>query len=610
MFIRAVEHKNKKNRRKYLTYKLVDSVRTERGPRQTTILNLGTDFSLPKEDWKQLANCIEEIVTGQHNIIEYPKKIKSLAERYAPRIIRRQACVIEPEKPGSPADYATVDLNSLSNQSARTAGAEHVVYETIKVLGIDKKLVDIGLKSADMAAVLGVICGRMIAPGSERSTHYWLQKTSGLGELIGFDFSLITLDRLYKASDHLLKHKEDIEEHLTAAETCLFGLEERIVLYDLTNTFFEGTGKYNPKAQFGRSKEKRNDCRLVTLGLVLDIYGFPKRSKIFEGNVSEPATLEMMIKGLSGGNDPRESLIRPTIVMDAGIASEDNVKWLKGKDLRYIVVSRKKTKQIPGDVNMIPVKEDDKTGAVLVQAGFAHDNETDDMELYCYSIDKEKKEESIKSKFQERFEAELAKADKALSQKGGTKSYDKVIEKIGRLKEKFKRVSHVYNITIQKDDNSHKATKVSWERKKDKKASGVYCLRTDRKDLDEKKIWDTYTMLTDIEDAFRCMKSELGLRPNYHHIERRCDGHIFITLIAYHIMQTIRVKLREKGVHFCWKTVCTQLSSHVRISTTLKREDGKVVHIRKSSRAESDHKWIYDALGVPHQVGKTLKTTM
>ena len=114
-------------------------------------------------------------------------------------------------------------------------------------------------------------------------------------------------------------------------------------------------------------------------------------------------------------------------------------------------------------------------------------------------------------------------------------------------------------------------------------------------------------MLTDIEDAFRCMKSELGLRPNYHHIERRSDGHIFITLLAYHIMQTIRTKLREKGIHFCWETVRVRLSSHMRVSTTLKREDGKVVHIRKSSRAESNHKEIYDALDLPQQLGKTLK---
>lgn len=606
MFIRAVEHKDKKNSRKYRTYKLVDSVRTERGPRQTTILNLGADFNLPKEHWKELANCIEEIVTEQQTIFAYPKKIRILAEQYARRIIRKQASVVHEEKP-SPPDYARVDLNSINNESPRTVGAEHVVYETIKLLEIDKKLLELGLKPADRAAVIGVLCGRMIVPGSERSTHYWLQHISALGELIDFDFSLVTLDRLYKASDHLLKHKEKIEAHLRNVEIDLFGLEERIILYDLTNTFFEGTGKYNPKARYGRSKEKRSDCLLVTLGLVLDRQGFPKRSRIFEGNVSEPGTLETMIKDLSDGGNPQESLLRPTIVMDAGIASENNVQWLRNHNYRYIVVSRKKKVEIPAEVKMVPVKQDEKTKAVLVQAGLVSNKETDDMELYCHSVDKEKKEESIKNKFQERFEAALLKADKALHQKNGTKRYDKVIDKIGRLKEKFKRISHRYSITVEKDSDAGKATRITWIRKEEKKASGVYCLRTNQKDLNEKEIWDIYTMLTDIEDAFRCMKSELGLRPNYHQIERRSDGHLFITLVAYHIMQTIRIKLREKGIHFCWKTIRVQLSSHMRVSTTVKREDGRVIHIRKSSRPEPHHKEIYDALGFPHQVGKTLK---
>ena len=606
MFIRAVEHKNKKNHRKYRTYKLVDSVRTERGPRQTTVLNLGSDFKLPKKHWKQLANCIEEIVTEQQNIFEYPKKIRILADQYARRIIRKQSVVIVPEKKRSP-DYATVDLNSINSESPRTAGAEYVVYETIKLLEIDKKLVDLGLKSADIAAMIGVLCGRMIVPGSERSTHYWLQNLSALGELIDFDFSLVTLDRFYKASDHLLKHKEKIEDHLRKVEVGIFDLEERIILYDLTNTFFEGTGKYNPKAKYGRSKEKRNDCPLVTLGLVLDMQGFPKRSRIFEGNVSEPSTLETMIKGLSDEDNPQQSLLKPTVVMDAGIATEDNVKWLRGHNYRYIVVSRKKKAEIPDDVKMVPVKQDDKTKAVLVQAGLVYNKETDETELYCHSVDKEKKEESIKNKFQERFEAELLKTDKALNLKNGTKRYDKVIEKIGRLKERFKRISHLYKITINKDDDSGKATKIKWLRKKEKKVSGVYCLRTYQQDLNEQEIWDIYTMLTDIEDAFRCMKSELGLRPNFHHIERRSDGHIFITLLAYHIMQTIRIKLREKKIHFCWETIRVRLSSHMRVSTTLKREDGRVIHIRKSSRAESNHKEIYDALDLPQQLGKTLK---
>ena len=608
MFIRKVTQKTRK-RKKYYTYKLVESIRTERGPRQRDILNLGVDFNLPREQWKTLANCTEEIITGQRPLIDYPKAIRTLARRYAKKIIRVQGSVVV-EGEDTPPDYATIDVNSVDNEETRTVGAEYVVYETIKELEIDRKLRVLGLNRHQLAAVLGVIAGRMIVPGSERSTHYWLQNVSALDELMGVDFSNLSLDRVYKVSDRLLKHKDALEEHLRWSEGQLFALEEKIILYDLTNTFLEGSGKYNRKARYARSKDKRNDCLLVTLGLVLDMHGFPKKSRIFEGNVSEPKTMETMINGLAGGDISEASFIKPTIVLDAGIASEENIQWLKDKHYPYIVVSRKKKKEIPSDVTMIAVKEDDKTNIVFVKAGLVKNQETGELELYCHSIDKEKKEDSIKTKFQERFEAELLKARNALHLRNGTKRYDKVVERIGRLKEKYKLVSHTYKITVEKDTETNKAKNITWSLKKKEKTSGIYCLRTDRKDLNEQQIWDIYTMLTDIEDAFRCMKSELGLRPIYHQKEPRCDGHIFITLLAYHLLHTIRFKLRQRGVRFCWTTIRKQLSTQVRVSTTMKRKDGKTIHIRKSSKAEPSHQAIYDALNLPHQPGRTVKTIL
>jgi len=609
MFIRRVPHKNRKNHKEYYTYKLVESIRTERGPRQRDILNLGVGFDLPKDKWKDLANCIEEIISGQKSLFDYPKEITTLARRYARKIIREQAPVIAERQDIEP-DYATIDLNSVEDEESRTVGAEHVVYETIKQLGIDRKLKELGLNRHQVAASLGVIAGRMIVPGSERATHCWLQNVSALDELMGVDFSNLSLDRVYKVSDWLLKHKQSLEEHLRRTEGQLFALEEKIILYDLTNTFLEGTGKYNPKARYGRSKEKRSDCPLVTLGLVLDMYGFPKKSQIFDGNVSEPKTLETMIGELAGGEVSEDPLIKPTVVLDAGIASEKNLLWLKDKHYPYIVVSRKKKKEIPSDVTMVAVKKDDNTNTVFVQAGLSKSKETDELELYCHSTDKERKEESINTKFQERFEDELQKARNALHLRNGTKRYDKVVERIGRLKERFKLVSHHYNVSIEKATETQKAKNITWSHKKTEKTSGIYCLRTNRKDLDEQKIWDIYTMLTDIEDAFRCMKSELGLRPIYHQKEIRCDGHIFITLLAYHLLHTIRFQLRQKGVRFCWTTIRRQLSTQVRITTTMKRQDGKVIRIRKSSKAEPVHQVIYDALNLAYQPGRRVKTIL
>ena len=607
MFIRKVPHKNKKNRKEYYTYKLVESVRTQRGPRQRDVLNLGVDFGLPREQWKELANCIEAIITGQRPLFDYPKEINALAKKYARVIIRQQAYAID-EGEDVFSDYQIIDVNSVDNEDARTVGAEHLIYETIKELEIDRKLRSLGLNRFQMAVALGVVAGRMIVPGSERATHQWMQNVTGLDELLGADFSNVSLDSVYKASDLLLKNKDALEEHLRGTEGQLFSLKEKIILYDLTNTFFEGSGKFNTKARYGgNSKEKRSDCPLVTLGLVLDMQGFPKKSRIYEGNISEPITLEAMINGLDS-EDIKDSLSKPTIVLDAGIATEDNIKWLRSKCYHYIVVSRKKQKAIPSDVALVTVKVDQKQRTVLVKAGLAKNQQTDELELYCHSIDKEKKEEGIKNKFQERFETELLKVRNALDLKYGTKRYDKVIEKIGRLKEKFKSVSHGYKVSIEKDSKTDKAKNITWSRKKTENTSGIYCLRTNRKDLNEQQIWDIYTMLTDIEDAFRCMKSELGLRPIYHQKEARCDGHIFITTIAYHLLHTIRFKLRQRGVRFCWTTIRKQLSTQVRITTTMKRKDNKVVHIRKSSKAEPSHQVIYDALNLSYQPGRIVKT--
>ena len=221
MFIRKVPHKDKKNRKEYFTYKLVESVRTERGPRQRDVLNLGVNFNLPREQWKGLANCIEGTLTGQRPLFDYPKRIGTLARKYAREITRQQARAID-EAEDVPSDYQVVDVNSVDSADIRTVGAEHVVYETIRQLGLDRKLRSLGLTKMQLALALGMIAGRMIAPGSERATHQWLLNRSALDELMGIDLSNVSLDSVYRASDILLKNKETLEEHLRQTEGAAF----------------------------------------------------------------------------------------------------------------------------------------------------------------------------------------------------------------------------------------------------------------------------------------------------------------------------------------------------------------------------------------------------
>src|SRR3990172_1366830 len=411
MYIRKVTHTHKKNRQEYHTYKLLESHRTERGPRQRMLLNLGKDFTLPEEKWKDLANRIEEIITGQECLFAYPEEIETLARRYARKVINyqgqlRKSDVSSESSPGVEGpDYHRVDINTLENEHPRPVGAEYVIHETIKELELDKKLSLLGFHKPALDAAMGVIAARLIAPSSERAAHVWLQTMTGIEDLLETDFSNLSQDRVYKVSDMLLRHKTEIEEHLRIRECSLFNLEETILLYDLTNTFFEGTGKYNGKAHFGRSKEKRSDCPLVTLGLVLDADGFPKRSKTFDGNVSEPGTLEGMIHSLSS----LDMLRKPLIVVDAGLATETNLQWLKDHGYSYIVVSRKQT-GMPHGLSMGTVREDKQR---LIRAALVNNQDTQEIELYCHSTAKEAKEEGIKNRFEKRFEEEFKKRKKA-----------------------------------------------------------------------------------------------------------------------------------------------------------------------------------------------------
>ena len=267
----------------------------------------------------------------------------------------------------------------------------------------------------------------------------------------------------------------------------------------------------------------------------------------------------------------------------------------------YLVVSR--TRKIDALPAMVTVREDARS---CIRAGIIHTD--DEAILSCHSTDKEIKETGIGNRFERRFEEELSKVHTALTKKHGTKTYDKVIEKIGRLKERYKRIARRYEITVTKTGSL--AISVTWERKKEERHPGMYMLRSNRLDFTEQEFFDIFTLLTDIEEAFRNMKSELGFRPVYHQKERRSDGHLFITVLAYHIVQTIRYTLKGKGINESWSTIREALSTHVRVTTTMKRDDGKVIHIRKSTRPEPFHTKIYDALHFSHCSGKTVKTIL
>jgi transposase len=602
MYIRIVTQKNKLTGQVYVTHSLVEAYRNAEGKvRQHTLMNLGTQFDIPKEYWKILADRIEEIRQGQVSLLELDPILEKEAQRIAKLIIQKYSeTLASNQKPTQKqSDYQTVDLNSISHQHVRKIGSEHVGLYAAMQLQLDQILSDLGFNQKQIHLAIGNIIGRLVRPGSELNTHRYLSEQSALDELLGADFSNLSLKNFYMIADLLFKSKLKIEQALYRREKDLFNFEETITLYDITNTYFEGRSLANPKAQYGRSKEKRNDCVLVSLGMVLDSSGFPKKSEIFPGNVSEPKTLQQMLELLGNNNTA-------TIVMDAGIATKENIAWLRAQNRKYIVVSRKRNLEMPVNRERIIVKEDTHN---LVQVSLVKNDKTNELELYCHSKAKEAKTKQMRNKFSTRFEDELQKLREGLTKKGSTKIHEKILQRIGRLKEKYNKVGKFYEITATSDSQNKNTIEITWSKKEDSSIhnTGMYCLKSNRLDLDEVSFWNIYTTLTELESAFRSLKSELGFRPVYHQKEHRIDAHLFISIIAYHLLHTIRYQLKAKGICASWETLRDILDTQCRITTTLSLKDGRKVQIRKTTTPDTNQLQIYKALDIDTHPGKTEK---
>ena len=611
MYIRRTKTKSLEDGTAYFTYRIVESFRIGKQVKQRTLLNIGADFTIAQEYWPLLTARIEQLQQGsephQEELFNLADDLNQLleatAQRYSSLITAKLSQPLNAKK--AIRDYHHVDINHVEAINARSIGVETLALHAAQQLQLDEKLTALGFNKIDTVTALGSIIGRMVSPGSELQTHDWLQNRTALGELLDHDYGITSLTRLYTVSDKLLKHQATLESFLADREQTLFTLNRKIVLYDLTNTYFEGQCTQNPKAQFGRSKEKRTDCPLVTLGLVLDGDGFPLSSQVFPGNASEPATLKLMLDELRD-KDPFNQ-IKPVVIMDAGIASADNIAWLIEQDYQYLVVSREQHVKNPREQeNPITVRDTQDSNVVVYREV---DPETRETRLYCHSEQKAKKEQGIRNRFHARLEEALTNLHTGLSKKGTIKKYDKILERIGRLREKHSRVAADYTINVIADDKKNKAIGIEWKRKsesdqKDKRC-GVYCLRTNIPDWSEEQLWTTYTMLTEIEATFRSLKTELGLRPVYHQKEDRVTGHLFITLLAYHLVHTLRYQLKLQDIHLSWESIRNIMSTQQRMSITLPTDNDTIIHLRTTSKAETRQKQIYNALNItPDPIGK------
>jgi transposase len=609
MYIRQTKASSSSKGEPCLTYRLVSSTRIGKRVRQSTLLNLGRHFSLPKSEWPVLCIRIEALLSGQQEFMATPasKEIESLAQRYYSQLVvhkKSPSTVLNNiEKPADiiSTDFQEVDVNSIELIQPRSVGVEHAGMHALITLGLPEIFKDVGLNAIQCSCAIGSIIGRMAAPGSELSTWNWLREQSALGELIDVDFEGVALSQLYRVSDLLVRHRDKIEHQLFGRITDLFCLPTTVTLYDLTNSHFEGEMAGNGKAKRGHSKQKRTDCPLVTLGLVLDGSGFIRRSRVFDGNVSEGSTLEGMLAGL---NAPASALV----IMDRGIATEENVAWLVTNNYRYLVVNRERNRYFDESqpvVTTTTASED----VIRMQRVLSADGK--EVRLYCQSDKRAEKETAMAQGFMNRFEAGLSKLAEGLVKPRCEKRLDKINERIGRLKERGHGVAQHYTINLITDETGKKAASLTWEKNPVANSMlthpGVYCLRSNETSWDEATLWHTYTMLTDVEAVFRSLKSELGLRPIYHHTAERTEGHLFITVLAYQAVQVLRKQLKEQNESGSWWRLREILTVQRRVTTTFKQRNGSTLHIRKATIAEPALQELYKKLKISSTPGGVKK---
>ena len=435
------------------------------------------------------------------------------------------------------------------------------------------------------------------------------------------DISGLGKDSFYEVGDLLFEIKEALELALYNKETELFKLGRRLFLFDLTNTWFEGNGRENSLAHRAKSKEKRMDCPLVSLALLVDDQGFPVYSRILKGNQSEPETPEAVLEDLKSKTELRLDEQKPILVMDRGIATTENLKLIRQAEFDYTVIERAPTeKDYEEQYSELKGLLDRKASTEeLAPAGWQQIK--DGLEVYARAVDipegthvlvfsllKEAKELAMDEQKEKRLTEDLKKLKKSV-RKGSILLPDKVNVRIGRIRQKYSGYVSLYEIDPVFDESGKKTIDLIWKKKTvaDQRPilAGCYVIETSRKQLTAVDIWQEYITLTRVESAFRDLKSELGLRPVYHRNAQRTKAHLFISVLAYHLLVGIETRLRWQADHREWNTIRSILETHQRTTVMMTSEDNELIQIRVSGTPESSHHEIFKRLGVRDRLKRT-----
>lgn len=594
MYFRSVIRKNPETGKLAGYYRLVESYRNESDRVcHRTLLTVGF-INFPTEKLNSIQRILNNRLSLKESLLEEddPEAV-AYADNYWNELVEKGKVdisekTIEKKK-------RMIDADSMRHKDVREIGSEWMCYQTLEQLKIKELLESKGWEEEKTQLALTQIISRAVYPFSEYRTSRWIKENSAVCEITGYDVNRMTKDKLYGSALELFKIKDILEQHLSRRTNELFDLEDKIILYDLTNTYFEGRKVSSQLAAFGRSKEKRSDCKLVVLALVVNAEGFIKYSNVFEGNKNDSKSLPDIIKKIRVKTSSQK---RAIVVLDAGIATEDNCALIEENGFDYVCVSPVKIKDYRiEEGQLVQEIETQNKGKVSLQR-ILTDNHTDYI-VKAQSDGKVLKERSMKLKFESRFLAEIEKIDTALTKKGGIKQTEKVNRRIGRVMEKYPSMNKYYSVELTEIDGVATLVKAVLKEEYAKliEQLGVYFIRTNLNPTDEQTLWTVYNTIREIESVFRCLKTDLDLRPIYHKNDDATMAHLHLGLLAYWLVNTVRYQLKAKKINHGWQEILRITNTQKIITTTGQNTFGELIQIRRCSEPNKGVKEIYQALG-------------
>jgi len=597
---------------KRVYYRLCESYRSSLGHSCKRMLcGLGYLAELPTLGKRMLLlRCIEDLAYRQQHPMSGDSVVDTLTYHYYDRIVSngkltqveelRKEYQLELKHRG----IEKVNLSTLKNIDPRDIGAEHMSVSTLKRLEVDKFLRSKGWNQEDITFSMMQVAARAIYPFSELRTVSYLKENSALCELMDIPLESVTHHRLYRSANRLYELHQDMENWLHHRVCSLFDLKDEILLFDLTNTYFEGRMDNSELAKRGRSKEKRSDCKIVVLAAVVNAQGMLVRTRIFEGNRGDSTTLQEIMETITHEQIQKgKTKGEITIVMDAGISTKENLAYLRKNEYRYVTVARSYGLKYTSAGQGICCVEDNRKQQIRLEK-VVLENPTDHKDTFLLVDSKTKtlKERSMHDRSRSYFEDGLKAISKGIQTKGGTKKLEKVYERLGRLKNECPAVWKEYEIQ-QEHDAKNIVTSFTWERTQStsicaESKHGKYLLQTNLDETREENIWFFYNVIRQVQETFRCLKSDLDIRPVYHKSDKGVKAHLNLAVLAYWVASTVRYQLGNKQIRQSWTETLRILQTHKIVSTEVTKEDQTIVHIRQCCESTEQVNTIYQALNI------------